>query len=93
MFSKHVGVCDSNMVEVLAILDALQCFKKDYFGVLLVESDSFNMVAWVSNWKANPWKFQFIFNEIRAFSANINVAFYNVLRSDNSLVDALVEQR
>lgn len=54
MFFKHVGVCDSNMVEVLAILDALQCFKRNYFDVLLVESDSSKMFACVSNWKANP---------------------------------------
>lgn len=24
MFSKHVGICDSNLVEVLAILEALR---------------------------------------------------------------------
>lgn len=64
MFSKHVGVCDSNEVEVLAILEALQCFSSYYHGVLIMESDFFDVVAWVSNRKASPWKFQFLFNEI-----------------------------
>ena len=75
MFFKHVGVCDSNEAEVWAILKTLRCFSKSFHESLIVESDTSNVVSWVSNRKANPWKFQFLFNETRALSSSINAAF------------------
>ena len=87
-----MGVCDSNEVEVLVILEALRYFSRFVNGVLVVESDSSNAVAWVSNRKVNPWKFQFLFNEIRELSSNINVVFLHVLRLANSITDALAKQ-
>lgn len=56
MFSKHVGVCNSNEEEVLAILEALRLFSKGYGCPLVKESDSSNTIAWVSKQKANTWK-------------------------------------
>eukprot|EP00268_Persea_americana_P068028 TRINITY_DN9427_c0_g2_i3.p1 TRINITY_DN9427_c0_g2~~TRINITY_DN9427_c0_g2_i3.p1 ORF type:complete len:109 (+),score=10.84 TRINITY_DN9427_c0_g2_i3:826-1152(+) len=50
MFSKFVGVCDSNEALVLAILEALRYFSRFFNGVLVVESDSSNAVASVSNY-------------------------------------------
>ena len=55
MFSKH-GVCDSNEAEVLAVLEGIRLFSRRYGGPVVVESDSSNVVAWVSKPKANPWK-------------------------------------
>lgn len=86
-----MGVCDSNEVEVLAILEALRCFSSYYHGVLIMESDSSNVVAGVSNRKASPWKFQFLFNEIWALSTIINVSFHHQLRSANAMADALAK--
>ena len=48
MFSKHVGICDSNEAEVLAILEALRCFSRNILGDLIVESDSSNAITWTS---------------------------------------------
>ena len=45
MFSKPVGVCDSNEAEVLAILEGLQLFSSRYGGPLIMESDSSNAIA------------------------------------------------
>lgn len=70
MFSKIMGVCNSNEVELLTILEALQLFSRCFTRRLIVESDSSNVIAWVSNRKAFPWKLQFLFNEI-------NVAFHH----------------
>ena len=53
------GCCESNEAEVLAILEALRCFSRLFHGELIVESDYSNAIAWVSNRKANPWKFNF----------------------------------
>ena len=53
LFSKNVGVCDSNEAEVLVILEDLRFFRS-FDGRLLVESDSSNAVVWVSNRKLRP---------------------------------------
>ena len=45
MFSKQMGVCDSNEAEMLAILEALQCFSRLFHGDLIVESDSSNDIV------------------------------------------------
>ena len=59
MFSKSVGVRDSNEVEVLAILEALRIFSRSFMGSLIVESDSSNAFSWVTSSAVNPWKIQF----------------------------------
>lgn len=41
MFSKYVGICDSNEVEFLAILKGLRCFVRYLNDNVIVESDSF----------------------------------------------------
>lgn len=92
MFSKRVGVCDSNDAEVLAILEALKLFSGNYGGALILASDSSNAITWVSNRKAIPWKFQFYFNDTRELSASINVSFHHEVRSANSLADRLAKQ-
>ena len=88
MFSKHVGLHDSNEAEVLAILEALWWFSRNFNGSLVVESDSSNAIAWLSNQKANPWKFHFLFNEIRT-----HVIFRHEYRWANSMDDVLIKQR
>lgn len=54
---------------MLAILEALRCFERYFNGGLIVESDSSNVVACVSNQPVNPLKLQFLFNEIQVLSA------------------------
>lgn len=60
--------------------------------MLIVESNSSNVIEWVPNQKANPWKFRFHSNEIRELVSNINVAFHQEVRSANSIVDVLAKQ-
>lgn len=50
MFSKHVGIKDSNAAEVLAILEAL-CIYLSYYLFLLwrLESDSANAISWMKS--------------------------------------------
>ena len=42
MFSKYVGICDSNEAKVLVIPESLQCFFRYNHNNLIVESDSSN---------------------------------------------------
>lgn len=62
------------------------------FYRLIVESNSSNAITWVSNQAMYPWKFQFVFNEIRDVSSILNVAFHCEVRSANSMLDALAKQ-
>ena len=45
MFSKHVGIKDSNEAEVLAILEALLIYRSSYHQSLILESDSPNAIG------------------------------------------------
>lgn len=47
MFSRHEGVCDSNAAEVLAILEALWLFSRNFSDSLIVESDLSYTIAMV----------------------------------------------
>lgn len=57
-----------------------------------MESNSSNAISWVSNRATYPWKFQFMFNEIRDLSSIMNVTFHYEVRSANSMFDALAKQ-
>lgn len=48
MFSKSIGVKDSNEARVLAILEAHRMFVRAYETKLIVESDSSNVISWVA---------------------------------------------
>ena len=91
MFSKSVGIRDSNEAESLAILEALRIFSTSFHGPLLVESDSTNAVGWLLKPDSRPWNFQFHFNEMKKISSLV-VSFGHVLRRANSIADALVKQ-
>ena len=49
VFSKHLGVSNSNEVEVLAILEVLQISPSLFHGKLIMESDSLNAISRVSS--------------------------------------------
>ena len=51
MFSKHVGIKDSNEAEILAILEALRIIHTLQHHVLIVESDLANAISWVKSLK------------------------------------------
>lgn len=53
---------------------------------LIVESDSSNVISWVSATSGGPWKLHFIPIEIKTLCSLIQVEFSHVLRSSNSMV-------
>ena len=59
VFSKSIGVADSNMAELLAVREALQLFVVTRWTPshkLIIESDSSNVVKWLSNPSGAPWR-------------------------------------
>ena len=92
MFSKHVGIKDSNEAEVLAILEALRIDHTFYHHYLIVESDSTNAISWVKSLNG-PWKLQFIFDEFSHLIFDMQVTFHYISRYANGMTDCLAKQR
>ena len=46
---------------------------------------------WISCLEKSPWKFQFLFNEIKTWSSSLNFEFCHVLRSRNGMANALTK--
>lgn len=64
LFSKHVGITDSNEVKIPAIEEAIKNFSICFGGSPRMESDSSNAISWVSTLDKCPWKFHFHLSEI-----------------------------
>ena len=92
MFSKNVGIKESNEAKVLAILEALRIFSFTLKENLIVESDSSNAIRWVSKVERGPWRFQYYLNEIKALSSSIKVSFSHICRSADGMVNSLAKQ-
>lgn len=92
LFSKAVGIRDSNEAKVLAILEVLRIFSRSSCGRLFVESDSFNAVSSITHDKSKPWKLWFYFNEIKILVSQIHMKFCHAFRSANVLVDSLASR-
>eukprot|EP00268_Persea_americana_P015340 TRINITY_DN17040_c1_g3_i1.p1 TRINITY_DN17040_c1_g3~~TRINITY_DN17040_c1_g3_i1.p1 ORF type:complete len:124 (+),score=24.39 TRINITY_DN17040_c1_g3_i1:31-372(+) len=75
MFSKSVGVRDSNESKVWAILEALRIFSRSFQGRLIVEIDFSNAISWVMRSAVMPWRFQFFLNEIKELDSSLSVDF------------------
>lgn len=91
LFSKGVGIGDSNEAEALAILEALRIFSRSFYGSLILENDSSNAMSWVSQDTCKPWKLHFYFNEIKYQVARFHVIFHQ-LRSANGFLDTSAKQ-
>ena len=76
---------------LLAILEALRICVSNNFHSIVVESDSLNAIYLMSCLEKGPWKFQFLFNEIKTWSSSLNVEFHHVLLSGNGMADALAK--
>lgn len=49
MFSKHLGIKDSNEAEMMAILEALCIYCDTFQFNHIVENDSINAISWARN--------------------------------------------
>ncbi|XVE91863.1 hypothetical protein REPUB_Repub01dG0047900 [Reevesia pubescens] len=63
VFSKSIGMADSNTVEFLAILEAFKIFVssrwKRKYGLIL-ESDSLNAARWFNNFELLLWRLKIL---------------------------------
>ncbi|XVF78929.1 hypothetical protein PTKIN_Ptkin14bG0177800 [Pterospermum kingtungense] len=58
-FSKHIGLEESNVAEIMAIKEVLVLFLASFWAKwlnLIIESDSKITIGWVNNPNEAPWK-------------------------------------
>lgn len=85
LFSKHIGCMEFNEAKVLAILEALWIFVSASFQKqLMIESDYFNAIFWVSSFAKPPWRFHFHFYEFKHISLSLDAKFQHMGRLGNS---------
>ncbi|XVF21119.1 hypothetical protein REPUB_Repub12eG0063000 [Reevesia pubescens] len=95
VFSKSVGVTDSNKTEFLAIIEAFSIFSiskwAGSFG-LIVESDSSNAVKWFNGHETIPWKLKKLCPLIDSLkNVVLKWKVQHVFRESNDLADGLTK--
>lgn len=58
LFSKHVGCMKSNKVEAMAIVEAQHIYVPSSQAKFIVESETKNVVSWLSCFALLPWRCQ-----------------------------------
>ncbi|XVF77633.1 hypothetical protein PTKIN_Ptkin14bG0062000 [Pterospermum kingtungense] len=93
VFSKSIGVADSNLAERFAAFEAFKLFISSLWvstHKLLLESDSTNAVMWISNPSSAPWRFRWLINNIENIKRLIpNWSVNDTLQEANVVVDIL----
>ena len=59
VFSKSIGIVDSNLAKLMAVINALSYVASANFDLLLdiiLESDSKAMISWLNSVLDSPWK-------------------------------------
>ncbi|EOX95147.1 Uncharacterized protein TCM_004701 [Theobroma cacao] len=95
LFSKTEDWDDANLMEMLAIQEALILFMvTDWchpFG-LIIETDSINAVTWVSKPLSSPWRLRNLVLKIKALLSKIpKWQIIHTPRYGNELADSLTE--
>ena len=95
VFSKAIGVADSNVAELLVVREALSVFATSRWASshrLIIECDSSNVVKWVTNPICSPWSVRKFISHIEIFKAQVlDCEIVHILRSGNAMADALAK--
>ena len=91
VFSKSIGVVDSNVAKLLVVREALKLFVVSSHR-LVIESDSNNVMNWMLNPFGAPWSTKGHMAHIENFKQQLlRCDFIFILREGNDLVDALAK--
>ncbi|XVF65828.1 hypothetical protein PTKIN_Ptkin09bG0282100 [Pterospermum kingtungense] len=95
MFSKNIGIADSNQAELMAIVDALSYVVEAKFDPppdIIVESNSKVVISWLNHALDQPWKYNNLLNSLQNLYLNLgNISFVHVYREANHFVDSLAK--
>ena len=95
IFSKSIGVVDSNMAELLVVREALKMFTASQWAPshrLVIESDSSNVVNRMRNPNGAPWAMKRFMAQMEYFKQQLlSCDFASIPREGNNLADALAK--
>ena len=95
VFSKSIGVADSNLAELLAVCKALKVFAATRWASsfsLIIESDSSNVVNWMLNLSGTPWAMKRYMGQMEYFKQQLlSCIFVFIPREGNDMADALAK--
>ncbi|XVF77973.1 hypothetical protein PTKIN_Ptkin14bG0090800 [Pterospermum kingtungense] len=95
-FSKHIGMEDSNVAEIMAIREALVLFLASPWvncSKLIIESDSRIAIGWVNNPNEAPWKVRMFVNHITNLRSQIkDLQIFHIFREANQRADQLAKK-
>ena len=95
VFSKSIGIADSNMAELLTIKEAFLIFcalENLSSKRLIIESDSSNAVLWVSKPNSCPWRLRKFIMQMEGLKVKIAAwTIVHIKREKNDFVDGLAK--
>ena len=95
VFSKAIGVADSNVAELLAVREVLSVYANSRWASshrLIIECDSSNVVKWVTNPICSPWSVRKIISQIEIYKAQLSECeIVHILRNGNDIANALAK--
>ena len=95
VFSKTIGVADSNVAELLAVREAMCIFvslKWIHSHRMIIESDSSNVVRRILNPNSMPWKLKIFMSHIKALKLQLGSwQKVQIPRECNDVADALAK--
>ena len=93
VFSKCIRIADSNLAELMAVVNALSYMASANFDLLtdiILESDSKAVISWVNNVLDSPWKYNNLFNKLQNLCLGLGkISFVHIFKEANHFADSL----
>jgi ribonuclease HI len=96
IFSLLVGILDSNIAELRAVVKAVELSASNcllHHKHITIESDSANVISWMHNSHNRPWIHRELFSTVQRLNRFFgSITFSHVYRESNSLADCMAKQ-
>jgi len=96
IFSLPVGILDSNIAELRAIVKAIELSASKcllHYKHIIIESDSANVISWMYNPYNRPWMHHKLFSSVIRLTTYFgSITFTHVFRESNYMADFMAKQ-
>lgn len=96
IFSMPIGILDSNVAELRAVVKAIELSASNCFlhhKHIIIESDSANVISWMNNSYNRPWIHHKLFSSAqRLASCFDSITYSHSYRESNHMADHLAKQ-
>ncbi|XP_061958903.1 uncharacterized protein LOC133680094 [Populus nigra] len=96
MFSVPVGILDSNIAELRAIVKAIGLSTSNcllHHQHLIIESDSANVISWMHKPHNRPWKHHNFFSSVNRLNVYFGLITYShIFHESNCMTNCMAKQ-